>query len=80
MTSLSRRRQALEHVIALANKLADDTVLEDAREGVRVLKWLEQREAAFREIARLEKEHPEMFDLLATFPGSTLTVRRREPL
>lgn len=74
--SLTKRRQAIEHCIALAGKSAGDTVIDAAQEGVKVLRWLEQREELFRQVERLSRQHPEMVALLETFPGSQLSVSR----
>ncbi len=75
-TSLTQRRQAVEHLIALGEKTAGDTVLAAARDAVTVLAWLEQRAELVRAFARLEADCPEVLTMLSEFPDAKVSIRR----
>lgn len=74
MISLAMRRQAIEHIIASCKGI-DPTILQAAQEGVRVLLWLERRQAAMKAVANLEQEQPAVLSLLTEFPGSRVDLR-----
>jgi hypothetical protein len=68
--SITQARQAIEHV---TQAYADEgTIVEAAREGVRILAWLERRQELMRALDRLERERPDLVDLLNAFPGAQI--------
>jgi hypothetical protein len=69
--SINQARQAIEHV---THAYADEgTIVEAAREGVRILAWLERRQELMKALDRLERERPDLVDLFREFPGAQIT-------
>jgi len=69
--SIARQRQAIEHLIARAGKEQID-LHEPARQGALVLAWLERRQELMKALDRLERERPDLVDLLQKFPGAQI--------
>ena len=69
--SLAQQRQAIEHLIALHGHEAN-TVATAAKQGALTLAWLERRSELVKALDRLERERPELVELLNAFPGSEI--------
>lgn len=76
--SIAQARQALEHVTAA---YADEgRVVEAAREGIRILAWLERRAELVKAVDALERQRPDLVDLFKEFPGAEIAdVRSMYP-
>jgi hypothetical protein len=76
--SITQARQAIEHVTAA---YADEgTVVEAAREGARILAWLERRAELVKAVDALERQRPDLVDLFREFPGAEIAdVRAMYP-
>jgi hypothetical protein len=73
--SLSIARQSIEHLIALHEIYSDGsmrTICANAKHGCVVLAWLERREELMRALDNLERQRPDLVDLLTAFPGSQI--------
>lgn len=70
--SLSYQRQCVEHLIALCTDKKGMTgpIIEGAKQAARTIGWIEKRAELIREVDRLEREAPELADLLREFPGA----------
>ena len=73
--SLAMQRQCVEHVVALAESQAgvvSASVREGCRQAALTLAWLERRQELMRALDRLERERPELVELLNAFRGSEI--------
>jgi hypothetical protein len=72
--SLAQQRQAIEHLLVLQkrNNAWTDTIQEAAKQGALTLAWLERRSELMKALDRLERERPELVELLNAFPGSEI--------
>lgn len=75
MTSIAMARQSIEHLIALCETHSDGSmqaICNQAKHGAVVLAWLERRQELMRALDRLERERPDLVDLLNAFPGAQI--------
>jgi len=71
-SSLTQQREAVEALINLAIDNDNDArpnTIEDAKQAVLTLAWLERKESLVRELARIEREAPEIARALVEWPG-----------
>jgi len=75
MTSITLARKSIEHLIALHEIHSDgsmQSVCANAKHGVLILAWLERRQELMKALDRLERERPDLIDLLNAFPGAQI--------
>lgn len=75
MTSIALARKSIEHLIALYEANENGTnhsVCANAKHGAVILAWLERRQELMKALDRLERERPDLVDLLNAFPGAQI--------
>jgi hypothetical protein len=73
-TSLSAQRQAIEHCLAMAQKLGvEDTILNAARDGCLSLGWFDRRSQLIHALVKLDKDAPYFAELFQVFPGASIS-------
>lgn len=72
--SLAYQRQCVEHLIALctAKRGMSGPVIEGAKQAALTIGWVEKRAELIKEVERLNKEAPELAEILKEFPGSKI--------
>jgi hypothetical protein len=74
-TSIAMARQSIEHLIALCETHADGSmrsICNQAKHGALVLAWLERRQDLMKAVERLDRQRPDLADLLRAFPGAEI--------
>ena len=69
--SLSFQRQSIEHLIPACEK-TDPQLVPALKAAALTIGWIERRAELIREIDRLEREAPELAEILRTLPGTRI--------
>lgn len=75
--SIGAGRQALDHCVAHSEKHGMEAeIVANAKAGCKHLSWFEARVDLIREWIRLEKENPEIAEVLRGFPGAYISAMK----